>query len=98
MRFLAIFQICDRQSNTPFQDPIQNDDGIHIDAWTIQAGLDPDQKAGLEIHHQKKRIGLAADVPSFAPGKKHYRATDASILVESSTVQRATDTLPQAAR
>jgi hypothetical protein len=98
MRFLTVFQICDRQDNTPFQDLVQNDDGIHTDTWSIRANLNPDQKAGLEIYHQHKPIGFAADVPSFVRGTKRYRASQASILVEASTVHRTKDVLPQAAR
>jgi hypothetical protein len=98
MPFLTIFQVCDRKNKTPFKDPVQKDNHIHIDNWSIQANLNPDQKARLEIRHQNKRIALAVDMPSITVGKKRYRASKATVLIEPSRIQRATDTLPQAAK
>ena len=98
MRFLTIFQVCDRQNDSGFQELAHDEDGIHIDSWCIRATLDPDQSAGLEIRHDHKPLGLAADIPSFALAKKSYRAANASLLVESHNVQRTRDVLPQAAR
>jgi len=98
MRFLSVIQVCDRKEKTPFQEVVQNDDGVFIDGWCVKANLMTDEKAGLEIVHHQKRVGLAVDVPSFVVGKQKYRASNISILVEPSGVQRAKDTLPEAAR
>ena len=45
-----------------------------------------------------KHIALGADRPSITVGKKNHRTSNATVLIESSNVQRSTDTLPQAAK
>lgn len=98
MRFLAVFQVCDRKAGAGFGELIQSDEGILVADWCIRANLDVDQPAGFEIHHQNKRVGLASDVSTFRVGKKSYRASEASVLVEGAQVHRARDVLPQVAR
>ena len=51
--------------------------------------------AGL---HEDKDITLGVDIPSLAVGRKRHSASDATVLIEPSGVQRAMDTLSQAAR
>lgn len=98
MRFLSVIQVCDRKEKLPFQEVVQNEAGVCVDGWLIRAHLNPEQQAGFEIGHSQKRICLAVDVVSFVVGKKNYRASNESVLVEPSQVQRVRDTLPQAAR
>ena len=98
MRFLAVFQVRDREDETRFQDPVQRDGCVYIDDWIIRGQVDPDQGPALEIRHEDKGIVLGVDVPSLAVGRERHRAANATVLVEPSGVQRVTDTLPQAAR
>ena len=98
MRFLAIFQVSDKKDPGRFLNPVQEGDAITVGDWSVCARLDPGQRAGIEIHHQHRAIGFAADMPAVQVGKKSYRASKQSILVERADVQRAKDTLPRAAR
>ncbi len=98
MRFLAVFQVCNREDKTPFQDPIRRDGCIYIGDWIIRGQLNPDQSPALEIRHEDKGVALCVDMPSLTAEQRRHRASDATVLVEPSGVQRAMDTLPQAAR
>lgn len=90
--------MCDREDGAGFQELVHSEEGVLVNDWCIRANLDSDQQAGFEIHHKKKSVGIASDVSSFQVGKKRYHASEASVLVEASVVQRAKDTLPEAAR
>ena len=57
----------------------------------VKSGRDP----ALEIRHEDKGIALGVDV---TVDRKQQSASDATVLVEPSDVQRTTDTLPEAAR
>ncbi len=98
MRFLAVFQVCDREDEARFQDPVQRDGCVYIDDWIIRGQVDPDRGPALEIQHEDKDIALGVDVPSLAVGGRRHRGSDVTVLVEPSGVQRTTDTLPEAAR
>ena len=98
MRFLAVFQVRDREDDARFQDPVQRDGWICLGDWIIRGELNPDRGPALEIRHEDKGIALGVDVPLLAVGGERHCASDATVLVEPSDVQRATDTLPEAAR
>ena len=95
VRFLAVFQVRDREDEARFQDPVQRDGCVYIDDWIIRGELNPDRGPALEVRHVDKGIALGVDV---TVDRKQQSASDATVLVEPSGVQRATDTLPQAAR
>lgn len=96
MRFLAVFQVRDREDETRFQDPVYRDGCVYIDDWIIRGQVDPDQDPALEIRDEDKGIVLSVDV--LAVGRERYRAANATVLVEPSGVQRVRDTLPQEAQ
>ncbi|MYD61974.1 MAG: DUF4962 domain-containing protein [Gemmatimonadetes bacterium] len=98
MRFLAVFQVRDREDDARFQDPVQRDGWICLGDWIIRGELNPGRGPALEIRHVDKDIALGVDVPLLAVGERRYRGSDATVLVEPSGVQRTTDSLPQAAR
>ena len=96
MRFLAVFQVRDREDEARFQDPVQRDGWICLGDWIIRGELNPGRGPALEIRHEDEGIALGVDV--LAVGRERHCGSDATVLVEPPGVQRTTDTLPQAAR
>lgn len=92
-RFLTVISVGKR----PTDIRPSPDGACRIGHWNIEADMDANSPASIQIVNTRAKTCLAVDTASIEFGDRKYRAPDASILIEDGRPVRSRDTLPAAA-
>ena len=85
MRYLAIIQVLGTKDESPFAWPkVIGNNTIYVGSWSIDAELDPNKSATLEIQSHDRKAVLAVNKASINILSEQYKTSrrDSSILIE----------------